>query len=56
MCFLLLRYYFLINFVAVSKTVKFILRDFIELHCSDAFVMVTTYDSGFQELQWFRNV
>ena len=49
-------YSFLINFVEESKTVKFILRDFVELHSLGAFLVVATVDFGFQELQWFRNM
>ena len=43
---LLLHYSFLIYFVAGPKTVKFIPRDFVELHCIGAFLV---------ELQWFGN-
>ena len=53
--FLLLRCSCLLNFVAGSKTVKFILRDFDELHCLGVFLVIATVDSGFQELQWFGN-
>ena len=44
---------FIINFFAGSMTVKFILRDFVDLHCLGAFLVVATDDFGFQELQWF---
>ena len=37
-----------------SKTVKFILRNFIELHYLGALLVVTTVDSGFQKLQKIR--
>ena len=46
--FLLLHYSFLINFVAGSKTVKFIVRYFVELHCLCGFLVVATVDSGFR--------
>ena len=49
------EYSFLIHFVAGNKTVKFILQDFVELHCLDAFLVVVNVDSGFQQLQWFGN-
>ena len=39
----------------VAKTVKFILLDFVELHCLSASLVAATVDSGFQELQWFGN-
>ena len=40
----------LINFVARSKIVKFILQDFVEFYCHRA-----TVNSGFQELQMSGN-
>ena len=45
----------MINFVVGANTVKFIFRDFVELHCLDAFLVVATVDYGFQELQWLGN-
>ena len=53
--FLLFHYSFLINFVLGSKTVKFILRDFVGLHCLVICLVVATVDSGFQEFQWFED-
>ena len=43
---LLLHYSFLVNFIPGSKSVKFILRNFVELHCLDAFQVVATFDSA----------
>ena len=38
----------LIYFAAESKTVQFILRDFVDLHCVGAFLVDVTRDSGFK--------
>ena len=34
-------------------TVILIIRDFVELHCLGAFLVVATVDSAFQVLEWF---
>ena len=45
---------FLRYLLAGSKTVKFILRDFIVLHYLGVFLLAAAIDSGFQEILWFR--
>lgn len=50
LCLLALGYSFLINFVTASKTVKFILQDFVLLQSYGTFLVVATVDSGLQKM------
>ena len=43
------------DMMMMIMTVKFSLRNFVELYGVGAFLVVATVDSGFHDLQWFGN-